>query len=169
MHLTDVGPVSTGAPSVVQEKGDTAAYHQGRRRRHWSCHDGAYDPFRHWQHRHAAGAVRVSRWASGIASALGAAAEGGRGTSDHTIIPPTPPPPLHPLLTPRARTHESWPFSTRGQAQPNHGIPQPHFIPLDQPPPPRRDRGGGWHTCGVAHGGLQQLGGLVRGGWVMVK
>jgi hypothetical protein len=52
-----------------------AAYHHGRRRRHRSHHGGSYGPLRHWQHRHAAGAVLMSRWAPRLAFTLGAAAE----------------------------------------------------------------------------------------------
>jgi hypothetical protein len=54
------------------------------------------DPIRHRQHRHVAGAVLVSRWASGLASLLrvGAAAEG--DVDYRTAQSPPPPHPLHP-------------------------------------------------------------------------
>jgi hypothetical protein len=57
-----------------------------------------------------------------------------RGLLDRTTTLPTPTHPPHPLLTPRRRIHvdaftNPGPSRLGGQAQPDHGILQPHLIP----------------------------------------
>ena len=76
--------------SIVHWRSRTPApCHPGHRRRRRSCHDGAYDPFRHQQYRHAAGVALMSRWTPGLTCPLGAAAEGDVGS--RTTHPPHPP------------------------------------------------------------------------------
>jgi hypothetical protein len=95
-----------------------AAYYHGCRRRCYSCRDGAYDPLRHQQHFHTAGAFLMSRWASGLAWPLCAAAQGDVGylTAQHSAPSPA-------SLTPLHTVHAL--MIPGGQASINRGIPQP--------------------------------------------
>ena len=106
-----------------------AAHHHGRRRRHQCRHDGASDPRRHRQHRHAAGVALLSRWTPGPTCPLGTAAEGDVGY--RTAQPPPPHPPSLSLITDPPHTTPALtihgPSPRGGQALPDHGIPRPHL------------------------------------------
>ena len=117
-------------PIVHWRRRTPAAYHHGRWRRHQFRHDGAYDPLRHRQHRHAAGVALTSRWTPGLTCPLGAAAEGDVGY--RTAQPPSPKPPYPLRLTNPPHTIHTFtihgPSPRGGQALPDHGILQPHLI-----------------------------------------
>jgi hypothetical protein len=117
-------------PIVHWRRRTPAAYHHGRRRRHQCRHDGAYDPLRHRQHRHAAGVALTSCWTPGLTCPLGAAAEGDVGY--RTAQPPPPQPPYIPRLTNPPHTIHTFtihgPSPRGGQALPDHGILRPHLI-----------------------------------------
>jgi hypothetical protein len=138
---------------IVHRLGRTpAAYHHGRRRRHWSRHDEAYSPPSHQQHCHAAGAFLMSRWTPGMACPPGAAAVGDVGywTAQPPLPPPFPSPPLHPFakLTAHAHTHTPththththlrgpWPSLLRGQALLDRGTHHTSSDTIDQAPLP---------------------------------
>ena len=117
-------------PIVHWRRRIPAAYHHWCRRCHQFRHDGAYDPLRHRQHRHAAGVALMSRWTPGLTSPLGAAAEGDVGyrtAQPPPSHPPSPPRLTNPLHTTHALTIHG-PSPRGGQALPDHGIPRPHLI-----------------------------------------
>ena len=117
-------------PIVHWRRRTPAAYHHRRRRRHQCRQDGAYDPLRHRQHRHAAGVALMSRWTLDLTSPLGAAAEGDVGY--RTAQPPPSHPPSPSRLTNLSHTIHALtihgPSPQGGQALPDHGIPKPHLI-----------------------------------------
>ena len=95
--------------SLAHRLGRTpAAYRHGRRRRHWSRHNGTYYPPSHQQHRRAAGAFLMFRRTSGMACPLGVAAGGDVGywtAQPHPRSPPLPSPPPHPFVKLTPHTH----------------------------------------------------------------